>query len=625
MSLTEGGPAVHEQGPVQHRRQQPGRLPGVADGGAPLGLVAAGGEDHRMTGVDPGGREAGDRAEALRDALGVAQPSRRPGQQDEGPAVRGPRRPAPVPAARLGLGLGQPGQRVRGGRGLAAQQRELGEGPVDVRGQRVEPLVQRSAGQFRPGGEQPFGRLPGLAELTAGHRGQPLRGVAEPERNLVAEPAGLRRLAVEQVEYGPGVAQHERRLGQPDEIFLNPVGGEQEPAAPGVGGLLQVTPGGGRVAGREQGLAQDDLRLGGIGVRRVAQPGPPVRQQRHGEPNAFGRRAGQPRHVRPGALGHSQPPPRRRVLRRAVHQGQPGPVHVGHDDPGLLAAPGLGGQRGQVRVGPGDPGLVLSQPLVGDSPGQLPRVRRRPPVPELGRGKTQMAGGIAEPLQVVRCGVGRRRAVQVGREALPERDRPLGLADTPPVQGAGFEQNPDHDGVGVRLGPRVGPPPGHRGQRRLGAFQVPRQRSGQPGQVALEPQRRQPAREQIDRTFPVGEAGAEGDVGQPGGALRDVRLGQVGNRLGAGPEHWAEEIGEDVAPAVPARGRDPAPRAVRPAGHGDPGAGGELAFLRRGDVADPVADLGHQRVLGAVEGDDHAQRRDSGGPGRRHRADRAGR
>src|SRR6185437_2339461 len=84
-------------------------------------------------------------------------------------------------------------------------------------------------------------------------------------------------------------------------------------------------------------------------------------------------------------------------------------------------------------------------------------------------------------------------------------------------------------------------------------------------------------------------------------------------------------IGEDVAPAVPARGRGPAPRAIWPAGRGDSGARGELAFLRRGDVADPVADLGHQRVFGAVEGDDHAQRGDSGGPGRRHRADRVGR
>jgi hypothetical protein len=101
-----------------------------------------------VAGVDPGGGEVGDRAEALRGALGVAQPRGRPGQQDEGPAVRGPRRPAPAPASRLGLGLGlgQPGQRVRRGRGLAAQQRELGQGPVDVRGQRVEPLVQRPAG-----------------------------------------------------------------------------------------------------------------------------------------------------------------------------------------------------------------------------------------------------------------------------------------------------------------------------------------------------------------------------------------------------------------------------------------------------------------------------------------------
>ena len=195
-------------------------------------------------------------------------------------------------------------------------------------------------------------------------------------------------------------------------------------------------------------------------------------------------------------------------------------MHVGHDGPGLLAVSGLGGQRGQVGVGPGDPGLVAPQPLVGDPPGQLPRVRRRPPVPEPGRGQAEMAGGVAEPLQVVPSGAGRRRAVQVGRETLPERDRPLRLADTAPVQGAGLEQDPDHDGVGVRLGPRIGPPPGHGGQRRLGAFQVPRQRSGQPGQVALEPQRRQPAREQVDRTLAVGQAGPEGDVGQPGGALR---------------------------------------------------------------------------------------------------------
>ena len=70
MNLAGGGlavyeQAVYEQGPVQHRRQQPGRLPGVADGGAPLGLVTAGGEDHRVTGIDPRGREAGDRLHNL--------------------------------------------------------------------------------------------------------------------------------------------------------------------------------------------------------------------------------------------------------------------------------------------------------------------------------------------------------------------------------------------------------------------------------------------------------------------------------------------------------------------------------------------------------------------------------
>ena len=59
--------------------------------------------------------------------------------------MRRPRRSGPVPAASLGLGLGQPGQRVRRGRGLAAQQRELGEGPVDVRRQRVDTEARRLA------------------------------------------------------------------------------------------------------------------------------------------------------------------------------------------------------------------------------------------------------------------------------------------------------------------------------------------------------------------------------------------------------------------------------------------------------------------------------------------------
>jgi len=76
-----------------------------------------------MAGVDPGGGQVGDRAEALGGALGVTQPGRRPGQQDEGPAVRGLWRAvpgsAPVPGS-LCLGLGQPDQRIRRGRGLPA-------------------------------------------------------------------------------------------------------------------------------------------------------------------------------------------------------------------------------------------------------------------------------------------------------------------------------------------------------------------------------------------------------------------------------------------------------------------------------------------------------------------------
>ena len=132
---------------------------------------------------------------------------------------------APVPGPHC-LGLGQPDQRVRRGRGLAAHQRQLGEGPVEVRGQRVEPRVQRPAGQFRPGGKQVVGCLPGLAELTTGHRNQPPGGVAEPERHLVAEPVGLRRLPGEQVEHGPGVPEHESRLAKGRIYFRSQRSGE---------------------------------------------------------------------------------------------------------------------------------------------------------------------------------------------------------------------------------------------------------------------------------------------------------------------------------------------------------------------------------------------------------------
>ncbi len=317
-------------------------------------------------------------------------------------------------------------------------------------------------------------------------------------------------------------------------------------------------------------------------------------------------------------------------MRLAIQQGQPGLPDAGDKRPGLLAAPGLGRQRGQVVVGARDPRLVVVQ-VVGDPAGQLPRLSRGPPVPVPDRGQAQMAGRVAQPLQVMAGGPGRggsgpdgRRAVQVGGQALPERDRPPPFRDAPPVQGAGLEHDPDHHGAGVRLGPGIGPPPGHRGQCRLGAFQLPGQRAGRLGQVTLEPQCRQAAREQVDRAVGVGQAGPEGHVGQPGGALLDVRPGQVGDGLRAGLQDRPEKIGEDVAPAVPRRRRDPAPRAGRPARRGEVGTRGQLSFLRRGDVADPVADLRHQRLLGPVEGDDHAERGDRGRPGRRHRADRRG-
>ena len=90
------------------------------------------------------------------------------------------------------------------------------------------------------------------------------------------------------------------------------------------------------------------------------------------------------------------------------------------------------------------------------------------------------------------------------------------------MQRARLEQDPDHDGAGVRLGPGIGTPPGDGGQCGLAAFQVARERPGEPGQVAFEPQRREPARDDIDRPVTIGEAGPEGDVGQPGGALGDV-------------------------------------------------------------------------------------------------------
>src|SRR5262249_25553161 len=83
--------------------------------------------------------------------------------------------------------------------------------------------------------------------------------------------------------------------------------------------------------------------------------------------------------------------------------------------------------------------------------------------------------------------------------------------------------------------------------------------------------------------------------------------------LGAGPQGRGEEIGEDVAPAVPRRRRDPPPRAVRPARRGQAGPRGQPAVFRRGDVADPVTDLGHHRLLGPVEGDDPAEAASRGG------------
>ena len=72
VGLAQGGTAVRQQGPVEHGGEQLRRLPVVAEGRAAFGLVAAGGEDHRMAGVDPGGRQIGDSAEALSGALSVA-------------------------------------------------------------------------------------------------------------------------------------------------------------------------------------------------------------------------------------------------------------------------------------------------------------------------------------------------------------------------------------------------------------------------------------------------------------------------------------------------------------------------------------------------------------------------
>ena len=133
----------------------------------------------------------------------------------------------------------------------------------------------------------------------------------------------------------------------------------------------------------------------------VAQPGLPVREQADGQPHALDRLAVEPCHVGPGPVRHGQPPPRRRVLRVAFQQGQPGLADAGDDGPGTLAVPGLGGQRGEIVVGARDPGLVVAQALAGDPAGQLPCVRRRPPVPVPDRGQPEVAGGIAEPLQVV--------------------------------------------------------------------------------------------------------------------------------------------------------------------------------------------------------------------------------
>ena len=376
------------------------------------------------------------------------------------------------------------------------------------------------------------------------------------------------------------------------------------------------------MAGRQQGLAEHHPGLGHVGVRRVTQPGLPVRQQLDRQPNGLGHPAAGPRDVGLGAGGHGQPPPGGRVVRVTFGQAEPGLEHPGDQVGRAGAVRDLGGQPGQVGVGPRDPRHVMAEVLLGHPAGQLPRVRGGHPVAVPERGQPQVARGIAEPLQVVPLGARVRRP---GRhQFLPERDGPACLPDAPLVQRARLQQDPDHDRVGVRLGSRVGSPPDHGRQRDLAALQVPRQRPGQPGQVALEPQRRQAARDEIDRTLPVGQTGPEGDVGQPGGAVGGVGVGQVGDRLRAVPQHRAEKIGEDVIPAAPGRGRDPAPPADRPARRRGVTAGGQLPLLGGGDVADAVADLGHQRLLGPVKCDDHGQRRGRGRPGGRHRRDGLG-
>ena len=101
-----------------------------------------------------------------------------------------------------------------------------------------------------------------------------------------------------------GVLENKRRLSQPDKVFLDSVGAGQEPAAAGIGGLLEVTSREGRMSGGKQGLSQHAPGLGGVGVGEAAKPGLPVRQQVGCQPDALDRAPVEPGDVRPGAFGH---------------------------------------------------------------------------------------------------------------------------------------------------------------------------------------------------------------------------------------------------------------------------------------------------------------------------------
>ena len=257
-------------------------------------------------------------------------------------------------------------------------------------------------------------------------------------------------------------------------------------------------------------------------MAEVAQPGPPVREQVGGQPHALDRLAAQPRHLGLRPVSHGQPPPRRRVLRLALQQGQAGLADVGDDGPGPLAVPGLGGPRGEVVVGARDPGLAWPS-LTGDPAGRChasEAVRRSPYLAAVSPGgcSASLSRCSTCPLlsEVDKAGPSRSAAsaARARPSAAPRRCRAVQVpasSRTRTTTALAFASARGSVRRRATAASAVSALPGHAAGCRPA------------GSIAFEPERRQAAGEQIDWPLAVGQAGPEGDVGQPGGTLGQVR------------------------------------------------------------------------------------------------------